>query len=423
MKLNKTYERHAFRIVVGIMMLGLLPVGSTGSTPQELDSIYLSQPSFLGAVTSGDFNGDGLADVVVGNPIDSGKVYVYYGKENFSNMADQILTDANRIGLGYRVSSADINNDGFDDLAVAMYWGDNTVYIYMGTSEGLKNTPDLMLKPPTSYDPYGFGQLISVGGDINGDKYSDVLITGGGSSKYVCIYYGSASGISNAPNKIITYPAGYGGGWGVPLSIFGDMNADGFDDMAVSIGGTHIYRGSSSGPIDSGIIITGGMVAKAGDLNKDGYDDLLIGNDFADGIYEMEGKAYIFYGSPSGLSSSPNLTFDNPNPKYDVRFGTSLDSIGDFNYDGFDDIVIGTPYDNSAYVYYGSHNGVSNTPNLTLNAAGYSVSHVGDIKGNGQNFIAIGCEFGGVYLYAMNKSALSYFTILNEKLKKSSQLH
>ncbi|MDL1982885.1 MAG: DUF3466 family protein, partial [Deltaproteobacteria bacterium] len=142
----------------------------------------------------------------------------------------------------------------------------------------------------------------------------------------------------------------------------------------------------------------------AGDLNGDGFADLLIGNQWADDDYLREGKAYIFYGSASGLSNSADVIIDNPNPEYNVRFGESVDGIGDFNHDGFDDIVVGCPYGSYASIYYGSPEGVSSEPSLILsgiNQLGWSVSRVGDIKGNGQNFIIVGEEFGTAYLYAL----------------------
>ncbi|MCK5014252.1 MAG: FG-GAP repeat protein, partial [Candidatus Omnitrophica bacterium] len=153
-----------------------------------------------------------------------------------------------------------------------------------------------------------------------------------------------------------------------------------------------------------------GQVAPAGDLNGDGFADLLIGNQWADGDYLHEGKAYIFYGSASGISNSADVIIDNPNPEYNVRFGKSIDSIGDFNHDGFDDIVVGCPYGSYASIYYGSPEGVSSEPSLILsgiNWLGWSVSRVGDIKGNGQNFIVVGEEFGTAYLYALAKTYIN----------------
>jgi hypothetical protein len=45
-------------------------------------------------------------------------------------------------------------------------------------------------------------------------------------------------------------------------------------------------------------------VASAGDVNGDGYDDLVAGAPRYDGGQSDEGAAFVYYGSPSGISSS-----------------------------------------------------------------------------------------------------------------------
>jgi hypothetical protein len=393
--------------------------------PQETGKfISISEETGGWSVASGDFNGDGLIDVIHSNL--APEVFVNYGSETFSSIPDQILEDPEGDSImGFYVASAgDIDHNGCDDLIVAMGWGNNKVYLYMGTPRGLNNTPDITLRPPQGYPEFGFGHNISTAGDINGDGNSDFLIAGGDGAN-VFIYLGTPVGVRTAPDLILSYSSTE---HVANVSCAGDLNGDGLDEIAVCLSidppenafRIAIYNGAPNGldpspqklslNLPPGKPFLAGHVSRGGDINADGYEDLLIGNQWAQNSFENEGEVYLFLGSACGLSETADIVIENPLPEFNVRFGSTLDGIGDFNGDGFDDIIVGCPYspikntEGFAAVYAGGPDGIGATPLTILHESqyfGWSVSRAGDIRGNGQNFILVGEEFGGAYLYGL----------------------
>ena len=153
----------------------------------------------------------------------------------------------------------------------------------------------------------------------------------------------------------------------------------------------------------------GTSVATAGDVNGDGYDDVIIGAPF----YGTGGAAFVFHGSASGLSATPNWI--GTGDKSGIMFGYSVAS-GDVNGDGNSDVIVGAPswYETyptllrgNIFVYFGSSAGLSTTPNWTSvdfvtnintlsrvyrSSFGYSVAS-GDVNGDGIDDIIVGAPY------------------------------
>ncbi|MBK6381109.1 MAG: FG-GAP repeat protein [Chitinophagaceae bacterium] len=76
-------------------------------------------------------------------------------------------------------------------------------------------------------------------------------------------------------------------------------------------------------------------------MNGDGYSDVIVGSEtYDDGASTNEGRAFVYYGSVTGLSATPNSTPDDAD-QASARFGHSVASAGDVNGDGYSDVIIG----------------------------------------------------------------------------------
>jgi len=416
---------------------------------------------------------DDLAVGVPGENSNTGAVHAIYGStnglhqwlgrtnqlwtQNSPGMFDSVEANDNFGGSG---AVGNFNNDGYDDLAVGVNNEDGTgaVHVIYGSANGLhqwlgrtnqlwtQNSPG-MFDSAETFDNFGGSGAV---GDFNNDGYDDLAVgvsseNGGGG---VHAIYGSANGLHQwlgRTNQLWTQDSPgifdstelndqFGGSVAV-----GDFNNDGYDDLAVgafvedntgavnviygSANGLHQWLGrtnqlwtqNSPGMFDSAEAgdLFGREVA-VGDFNNDGYDDLAVGIPGEDDT----GAVHVIYGSANGLhqwlgrtnqlwtQNSPGMfdsaeTFDS--------FGRSV-AVGDFNNDGYDDLAVGIPGENSnsgaTHVIYGSANGLhqwlgrtnqlwtQNSPGMFDSAEagdffGQTVT-VGDFNNDGYDDLGIG---------------------------------
>jgi hypothetical protein len=313
---------------------------------------------------------------------------------------------------------------------------------------GLSETPDWMFE--VNRDTSRFGHSVSGAGDVNGDGYSDVIV---GAYKYdngeykkgmVFVFYGSSSGLSDSWNWRAEYNAD-GINFGSYVSTAGDVNGDGYSDVIVGAyrydneeedeGAAFVYHGSSSGlsatvnwsaESDQDSTWFGGSVSTAGDVNGDGYSDVIVGAQRYDNGEQWEGGAFLYHGSPSGLSASHNWMYESNRAL--ASFGYSVSSAGDVNGDGYSDVIVGAPdygngesFEGMAFVYRGSSSGLSVSYDWTaesdLSSAsfGSSVSSAGDVNGDGYSDVIVGAygydngetNEGRVFVYHGSSSGLS----------------
>lgn len=141
-----------------------------------------------------------------------------------------------------------------------------------------------------------------------------------------------------------------------------------------------------------------GVSVSAGDVNNDGYPDWLIGASANDEGGSASGKVYLFLGGPT-LNLIPDWTYTGTGGDF---LGMAVAGVGDVNNDGFDDILIGAPFNSDlgpktgkAVLFLGG-DPISALPALTfygegdLDQFGSALAGLGDINNDGYADFAIG---------------------------------
>ncbi|GAB4438894.1 MAG: integrin alpha [Anaerolineae bacterium] len=399
------------------------------------------QGAELGAAVSGsgDLNGDGYADVVIGAPkynteaYRGGAAFAFYGSAAGLGLHPNWSAGSDQQGarFGGAVSSAgDVNGDGFDDLLVGAHRANNgqpeegRAMLYLGSPDGLPATPAWHFDSDQA-EAY-LGYAVSGAGDLNGDGFDDVIIgahlwdsgellnTGA-----AFIFYGSAAGLPAAPGRILTGTQA-SGGFGAAVSSAGDVNGDGFDDVIIGAplfntpaagddsgkdaGAAYLYLGSAQGLADAPAWVAAGphagaefgsAVGGAGDADRDGFADVIIGAPHYSGDESDSGAAFLYRGRAGGLPATPDTTLTGPHSQ--SRFGAAVAFAGDFNHDGFDELVIGAPgyngdqsLEGGIFVYGGSTLAWVGEGNKAATDFGAAVASAGDVNGDGCADIVVG---------------------------------
>ena len=150
----------------------------------------------------------------------------------------------------------------------------------------------------------------------------------------------------------------------------------------------------------------GYSVAGAGDVNNDGYSDVIVGALLYDNGQADEGMAFVYHGSPSGPSVSPDWTAETNDSS--SQFGKCVAGAGDVNDDGYSDVIVTSSAGDAgrAYVYHGGSSGLQSTAAWIEDGEpdglcfGRSAGCAGDVNNDGYSDIIIGDDcYGGLPMW------------------------
>lgn len=281
---------------------------------------------------AGDFNGDGVKDILMAKPFFAGQTYILFGRKTafpatvtetwFDGTKGFILDKVDGSTSAYLADGiGDINNDGYDDVAVGIWLDNNSTiqktYVYFGR--------------PGTFDP-----LVNLKAVNGTDGFA------------INNYYAKDN---------VTFLT-----WVGPL---GDINGDGMDDF---FSHKNVIYGSKTFPAIVDVVtpasgLKGFAVNKihnscapAGDLNLDGIDDFIIMSD--------QDEDFVVYGSAAGFPAALDPTALDSTKGFKVtnlvqsNIGRQTDGGADINGDGLSDFILGsegiyTGANGIAYIIFG----------------------------------------------------------------------
>ncbi|WP_454055963.1 Ig-like domain-containing protein [Cupriavidus sp. Marseille-Q8015] len=381
--------------------------------------------------TAGDFNGDGIDDLLVTSQwadtpgrANSGASYILYGtpgglpkihtigevtpttglKILGSRAGDRMATAINPIG--------DFNGDGYDDVVLASHWQDKAYVIFgnqtnawqagtldLNAIDAGDNTHGFVIRNPGStatargQDSW-FGIGAGGGGDFDGDGYKDLLIgnrQAGDSARGegFLLYGGAGDGTGTGWHNItMVWPAGETSTWQFPAGIRGTVISAPY---AGTMGVANVQGVRS--------VDLGDCINTVGDVNGDGVDDFVISDPRAENVMSYgyggsAGTAFLIYGRAGGLPSQIDLNtlaatdgirihaqhYEWLGSATANESGNAIQALGDINGDCVGDFALAASYSEPGdpgrvWVIYGKQGGYAS--DLYLDAYNTQNAQVG----------------------------------------------
>lgn len=313
--------------LVALLSTGSVVAGSQVSIgdPGITDTLFTGTAAYHGgnlgqSVVSGDFNGDGITDLVLGAPGmksprgtgEEGLVFVYFGGSNsgIGALPDKVTTQDGKEDLlfygvkgyvspkhgeraGEMLAAGDLNGDGYDDLTIVAQAGDidhHKMYvIYGGASmvDGSLANADVIVtrsrgaNVPSTWATFSVSSITS--GDLNSDGYDDLVLSDRVNNRFEVLLGSNSkwnSTLDLSTDTDITYVHSKS------TDSFSDLNSD--DYFPLNQGGDGAIAGVA-----------------VGNINGDGFNDLVMGLPNETATVAKSGRLYLILGTPGKFDPQP----------------------------------------------------------------------------------------------------------------------
>ena len=283
-------------------------------------------------------------------------------------------------GVGRDLATVDLDRDGRVELAVG---GSEQIWLFPCDDDGPVAGAETNYVPSGYAPPGYYGHALAAAGDLDGDGYDDLVagasretsLSGGDGAAYVD--YGSPTGVDTSREEQLVSPDAVGGSEFGSALASGDVNGDGYSDLAIgawshahlaSTGAVYLFLGGAAGiepvaatellPLGGEDSYLGTSVAM-GDVDGDGLDDVVAG-----GPELRPGAVYLYPGDASGADPTAEVRVQASDGLSGDDLGRAV-GVGDLDDDGYRDVAVGAPNavtDRSSagavYLYPGSSAGI-----------------------------------------------------------------